>query len=132
MKRLAAFAVVALVGFLAVDELSDLTQSRPDPPNHAAETELVFTIDENRFTGGTPAAAVALWAACGAQTTSRPVVAASPEHVGGDSYRVVLRPAVGDGERRKLVGCLEDFTIERVRGTVRTLRAVPRQSPPDL
>ena len=37
-------------------------------------------------------------------------------------YRVVLRPAVGDHERRKLVGCLEDLTVDRVR---RRRRVVP-------
>ena len=131
MKRLAALVIAGLVGFLAVDELSDLTQSRPDSPNHSADSELIFAIDENRFTGGRSAAASALWAVCGARTTSRPVAAAGPEHVGGDIYRVVLRPAVGDGEARKLVGCLEDFTIERIRGTVRTLRAVPLQNSPN-
>jgi hypothetical protein len=125
MKRFAVvLALIASIA-LAVDVLGDLTQSRPDPRNSDADTELVFAVDENRFTGGADRAAAALWTVCGAQTTSSPVGNEHPRAIGEGRYRVVLHPAVGEGEERKLVGCLEDFTIERVRGGVVSFRAVP-------
>ena len=65
---------------------------------------------------------------CG-RTNSRPPEGGALVEIDEGSYRAVLRPAVGDGERRKLVGCLEDFTIERVRGSVQSFREVPIRTP---
>ena len=130
MKRVAAVVVLVVVGILAVSKLSDLTQSRSDPPNRAADTEVVIAVDENRFRGGLDGAATALWAVCAGQTTSRPTDGGMLAEIGDGRYRLVLRPAVGDDERRKLVGCLEDFTIERVRGNVQLIREVPIRTPP--
>jgi hypothetical protein len=61
---------------------------------------------------------------CAGQTDSRPVDERALDEIDSGVYRVVLRPAVGEGERRTLVGCLEDFTVERVRGDVRTFRKI--------
>ena len=130
MKRVAAVVVLVVVGILAVSKLSDLTQSRSDPPNRAADTEVVIAVDENRFRGGLDGAATALWAVCAGQTTSRPTDGGALAEIGDGRYRLVLRPAVGDDERRKLVGCLEDLTIERVRGNVQLIREVPIRTPP--
>jgi hypothetical protein len=124
MKRVVGFVLLVVVGTVAVDGLSDLTQSRPDTPNRDADTEVVVAVDENRFRGGVDEAAAALWAVCAGQTDSRPVDGGRLDEIDAGVYRVVLRPAVGEGERRKLVGCLEDFTVERVRGNVRTFREV--------
>ena len=114
-------SLLVVLGTLAVVGLSDLTQSRPDPLNRAADTEVVFAVDENRFRGGLDGAATALWAVCAGQTTSQPTDGGALAEIEEGRYRLVLRPAIGDGERRKLVGCLEDFTIERVRGSVQTV-----------
>ena len=45
--------------------------------------------------------------------------------LGDGRYRVVLRPAVGDHDERKLVGCLEDLTVDRVLGDVESFRTLP-------
>jgi hypothetical protein len=42
--------------------------------------------------------------------------------LGGDRYRVVLRPALGRHGELKLVGCLEDLTIDRVLADVKSVR----------
>ena len=39
-----------------------------------------------------------------------------------DTYRVVLAPAIGRHAKLKLVGCLEDFTIDRVFADVESVR----------
>jgi hypothetical protein len=125
MKRAAIVIALILAISAAVDVLGDLTQSRPDERNERADTEVVVAIDENRFNGGSAAAAAALWAVCAPQTSSRLVDGSGPEHIGDGRYRIVLYPAVGAREQRKLIGCLEDFTVERVRGGVVSFRAVP-------
>jgi hypothetical protein len=129
MRRAAAVVVLVVLGTVAVAALSELTQSRPDTPNRAADSELVIAVDENRFRGGADGAAAALWAVCVGQTNSRPPEGGALVEIDEGRYRAVLRPAVGDGERRKLVGCLEDFTIERVRGNVQSFREVPIRTP---
>lgn len=125
MKRLLAVVALIVAIAVAVDVLGDLTQSRPDERNFAADTELVLAVEQDRFNGGRDSAAAALWAVCSGQTTSRALDEAGLERVGEGRYRVVLRPAVGEGEQRKLVGCLEDFTVDRVKGNVETFRAIP-------
>ena len=62
MRRAAAVVVLVVLGTVAVAALSELTQSRPDAPNRAADSELVIAVDENRFRGGVDGAATALWA----------------------------------------------------------------------
>ena len=81
-------------------------------------------VDHDRFGTGDAGAAAALWAVCSAQTRSR--ATAPPAALGDGSFRVVLVPAVGEHEQRKLVGCLEDLTVDRVRGNVRSFEAVAR------
>ncbi len=48
------------------------------------------------------------------QTSSRASDDGALAPAAGGRYRVALRPAVGEHERRKLVGCLEDLTVDRV------------------
>ena len=123
MKRLAIVAVVIVVAVVAIGELSDLTQSRPDAIREGSVTELVVAVNEDRFGPGQDAAADALWAVCAAQTSSRVVDGTSGlESLGGDRYRVRLRPALGRHGELKLVGCLEDLTIDRVLGDVKSVR----------
>lgn len=124
MKRVALVVAVLLAGVVAVDLLGDLTQSRPDVINEAAVTELVVSVREDRFGTGPDDAAGALWAVCASQTRSRSVVGGGLDRIGDGRYRAVLVPAVGNNERKKLVGCLEDLTIDRVLGDVESFRTV--------
>lgn len=122
MKR--QLVVVALVagGVFAVGELGDLTQSRPDRVQADTRTELVLAVEADGFGPGEAAAADALWSLCQAQIDSRPD-ASGLQGIGAGRYRVVVEPAVGHRDERKLVGCLEDLTIDRVLGDVELLRS---------
>jgi hypothetical protein len=122
MKR--ALIAVALVAatVLGIDALGDLTQSRPDPIRDDAVTELVVSVEQDRFAQGDDAAAAALWAVCAGQTRSR--ADAPPAAVEEGRYRIVLAPAVGEHEARKLRGCLEDLTVDRVLGDIESWRTV--------
>jgi hypothetical protein len=122
MKRLLIVVALAVAAFVVVSELGDLTQSRPDPIRSDAATEVVLSVDEDRFGPGEDGAAAALWAICEAQTHSRETEDGELQRIGDGRYRVILRPAVGHHEQKKLVGCLEDLTVDRVVGNVESFR----------
>jgi hypothetical protein len=122
--RRAVVAVLLVVGaVVGVGALGDLTQSRPDPVHDGAVTELVLEVDQDRFTQGEAGAADALWAVCAGQTRSRPTAPLAA--IADGRYRVVLTPAVGEHEERKLRGCLEDLTVDRVVGDIESWRTMP-------
>ena len=122
MRRIAGGIALVAAAVVSIGALGDLTQSRPDPLRTDAVTELVLSVEHDRFVHGADGAAAALWAVCAGQTRSRLV----DELSGGEDgrYRVVLAPAVGEHEERKLRGCLEDLTVERVLGDVESWRTV--------
>lgn len=123
MKRWAIVIALVVIAVVSIGELSDLTQSRPDPVRADSVTELVVAVNEDRFGPGQDAAADALWAVCAAQTSARVVgVDDGLESLGGGSYRVRLQPALGHHSELKLVGCLEDLTIDRVLADVKSVR----------
>jgi hypothetical protein len=124
MKTAVVFVVVAIALGFGVDILGDLTQSRPDPVYADEVSEIVLSVDQDRFGGGEDAAADALWAVCAAQTNSR-MADDRLQSLGDSRYRAVLQPAVGDNDERQLVGCLEDLTVERVLGDVESVRTLP-------
>ena len=125
MKAAIVFVVVAIALGFGVDLLGDLTQSRPDPVYADEVSEVILSVNEDRFGGGEDAAADALWAVCAAQTTSRMAADDRLQSLGDGRYRAVLEPAVGDNDERQLVGCLEDLTVERVLGDVQSVRTLP-------
>jgi hypothetical protein len=118
VKHLAAVvAVVALAaGIVAVREA---TQNRPDAVVAGSTTLVDFDVDLHRYHRGEPAAAAALWLVCSASVSGD--VSAVPEPV-EDHWQVQITPAIGRHGRARLVGCLEDVTIDRVVGDVLALR----------
>ena len=120
MKRiiLTVTAVAALVA--AIVGMAELTQNRPDEQRAGSATTLSFTVSTRDFERGEPAAAVALWAVCAA-TVSGDVSAPAP--VDG-AWAVTITPAIGEHGENRLVGCLEDVTIDRVIGHVVALRNI--------
>ena len=122
MKALAVVVALSVAGFVVIGELGDLTQSRPDLVRDDAATELLLTVEEERFGTGPAGAAAALWAVCSAQTRSRATDDGELRPLGDGRYRLVLTPAVGHHEQTKLVGCLEDLTVDRVLGHVESFR----------
>ncbi len=123
MRRVVLAA--ALVGALAggVFELREATQNRPDRVVAGSLTTVDFTVDTNRFARGESVAATTLWAVCSA--TVGGAVSAAPLPVGEDRWRVTVEPAIGEHGRARLVGCLEDVTIDRVLGHVASLTSTP-------
>ena len=115
MKRAIATlaGVLALVGGIFV--MREATQNRADVVDPSSETTIDFTVDTSRFRRGEPAAAIALWSVCSA--TVGGTVSLVPE-ANGQAWRVHVAPSIGEHGENRLVGCLEDVTIDRVLGDV--------------
>jgi hypothetical protein len=111
-----ALGVLVLAGLtaLGIFGLAELTQNRPDPQVEGSTTVVQFDVATRDYRGGDGTAAQALWAVCSA-TVSGDVTL--PVLAGGD-YQVTVSPAIGDNGRKRLVGCLEDGTLDRVMGHV--------------
>jgi hypothetical protein len=116
-----ALATVALLGALAVGIvlMMEATQNRPDVREAGSITTVDFTVSTRDYQRGETAAATALWTVCSA--TIGGTVSPLPEPV-GDAWRVTIEPEVGEHGRSRLVGCLEDVTLDRVLGDVVSFR----------
>ena len=113
MKALAGLALAALTALGRVG-LAELTQNRPDPAVAGSTTVVAFDVATRDYRGGDETAAQALWAVCSA-TVDGEITAPAP--AGGD-FEVTISPAIGENGRKRLVGCLEDGTLDRVMGHV--------------
>ena len=119
MKRAVALLAVAAVAYLGIDMLSDATQTRPDDEHPNSRTELVFHVASRD--GPVDAAAHGLWGACQG-TAHRKVLEPGLVHAGDGNYRLVLQPSLGRHARDRMTGCLEDLTIDNVKGKVVSMK----------
>lgn len=111
MKKPLVWLVAMLLASVAVDALGDLTQSRPDHRVPGSFTTLRYSVETRGYRRGETAAAEALWAVC--MANARGEVTGGPRRA-GDAYEVEITPALGKNSRKRLVGCLEDATLDRV------------------
>lgn len=110
-----AFAVMIAVGGVGVSSLADLTQNRPDPVVDGTSTTIAFDVGTRRYNGTDLQAAQALWAVCAATVSGDATVpAAGPD----GAFTVSVSPAIGTNGRKRLLGCLQDSTLDRVQGHV--------------
>ncbi|MGN9818396.1 hypothetical protein ACTMUQ_24005 [Streptomyces sp. SD11] len=119
--RVLAAGVVgsALLAALVVG-LADLTQTREEEASDSEATSLLLRVDM-RGTDMTAErqslAARQLWERC-RDSTSVPLNRASLGELGDGLFAGVVRPALGDHDRMRLRGCLEDTGLDRTRLTV--------------
>lgn len=113
--------VVAAVLWLGIDQLADVTQTRPDVAVAGSSSEVVFSVATKRYEGTLEEAANALWAACGGTIPSVDDEAGVTPR-GEATFQVTVRPAIGPNAKDRLRGCLADATIDRVTGRVITIR----------
>jgi hypothetical protein len=119
MKR-ALIAVVAIAALaVGIVLMAELTQNRPDEVRAGSVTTVSFSVSTRDAQRGEPAAAAALWAVCAATV---PGDVSAPEPVDG-VWEVTIEPAIGEHGENRLVGCLEDVTLDRVVGHVVAVRA---------
>ncbi len=135
MRRavLVVVALAALVG--GIDMLADLTQDRPDPVLPGSRSEVVFEVASRDRQDSDFLAAQGLWGACQGTVRQR-LVDPGVMEVDGGRFRLQTEPALGEHAWRRLQGCLEDATLDRVKARVVSKRdlapgaaAHPAQAP---
>lgn len=118
MTARALLLAVALVIAAAVAYygLAEATQTRNDHLTPGTRSEVVVEIETRAYRQDLATAAHALWGTCAA-TVGRDLVG-EIEPLGDRRFRLVTSPALGRYGGERLVGCLNDLTIDRVRAEV--------------
>jgi hypothetical protein len=106
---------VALVTVLGVLALADATKYRGGL-GPEARTAVVFRVEVKHYHHDLEDAAASLWYAClpsvGWERATPPVA------VGDDRFSAEIRPGLPEDARRRFRGCVEDGTVDKVRGHV--------------
>jgi hypothetical protein len=123
MKRalLVALAVAALV--LGVDVLADLTQDRPDRVVPGSRSEILLDLRSRDRGGSALLSAQGLWGACQGTVHHR-LSEQGVVEVADGRFRLVTEPALGEHSWRRLQGCLEDTTLDKVKAHVVSKRDI--------
>lgn len=105
-----AIGVVVAAGIaLFIDALGDATQTRPDRLVPGSRTVIELQMSTRDGSSAFDAAR-ALWVACGGDAEDvTPVGDHQP-----DRYLAEAEPAMGPNAMRKVRGCLEDLTLDRI------------------
>lgn len=118
----AGLAVAAAVVTVGLDVLADASQNRPDKVVDGSASAVVVAVDPG--SARSPLAATStLWAACTTQVGgSFRVVGMS--HIGAGQVRLLVTPSVGKYAERRLRGCVNDATTDRINARVRSVTAL--------
>ena len=121
MKR-ALLVVLAVAGVvMGIDVLADLTQDRPDRVPPGSRSEVVLEVDSRDRTGSELLSAQGLWGACQG-TVYQKLAEPGVTQVAEGQFRLLTEPALGEHAWRRLQGCLEDATLDRVKARVLSKR----------
>ncbi len=129
MKRALLLVGLVVVAVVGIDWLADLTQNRPDQVLPGSRSEVVLKVTvRHRFEPAGLTTAEGLWGAC-QHTAFRQLLEPGIAEVGAGRFRVVTEPALGDHAWRRLKGCLEDITVDRVKADIVSKRDFPPGAP---
>jgi hypothetical protein len=112
-----ALAALLVVGF---EVLEERLETQEDVLVPGSRSELLVDVRVAR--GPVDVAASALVGACAWTVPDHVVTLVGPTDDHDGRYAVTVEPALEHHGRRKLVGCLEDGTIDRVWGDVRSIQ----------
>lgn len=116
--RRAVVVVLAVAGLaVGLDVLADLTQDRPDRIPAGSRSEIVLDVRHRSTDDAAHRTAQGLWGACQG-TVWQQLAEPGVVDLGGGRFLLATSPAVGEHAWRRLQGCLEDMTVDRVRATV--------------
>jgi hypothetical protein len=121
MRAVLGLVVVALVTTLGVVGLSDATKYEGETKSDGM-TRVVFDVDVKNYHHDLGDAATSLWYACVGAVNWHEVTA--PIVIADDDYEATVRPALGEDSRRRFRGCLEDGTVDKVRGDVELMETI--------
>ena len=121
MKR-GLLVVLAMAGVvMSIDVLADLTQDRPDRVLPGSRSEVLLEVDSRDRTGSELLSAQGLWGACQG-TVYQKLAEPGVTQVAEGQFRLLTEPALGEHAWRRLQGCLEDATLDRVKARVLSKR----------
>ena len=119
-----AVAALALAGAtLGVDALGDATQTRPDPYLPGTASAVEFSIANRAGTADPVQLAHNLWGACASQVGHRYRLAGIAG-TGAGRVEATIEPSIGRNAERRLRGCIEDATSDRLLASVVGVRRV--------
>lgn len=129
MKRRLLLLGLVVATVFGVDWLADLTQNRPDRIIPGSRSEVVLDVTvRHHFEPGRLTTAQGLWGAC-QHTAFRRLIPPGMVEIGEGRFRVVTEPSLGDNAWRRLKGCLEDVTVDRVKADIVSKRDFPPAPP---
>lgn len=129
MKRRLLLLGLVVAAVAGIDWLADLTQNRPDRNVPGSRSEVVLDVTvRHHYDPGRLTTAQGLWGAC-QHTAFRRLVAPGMVEIGEGRFRVVTEPALGKNAWRRLKGCLEDVTVDRVKADIVSKRDLPPGAP---
>ena len=109
--------------YAGIDALADLTQNRPDTLEVRGSTQLVMTVNASDSDFYSPVvAARGLWNHCRG-TINRSTPVPGRLRAGDGLVTLVLEPAIGENTEKRLVGCIQDATIDHVSADVLLVRS---------
>ena len=123
MKRALLLLVAASALAMGVDALADLTQDRPDRFLPGTRSEIVLDLKSRDRGGSALLSAQGLWGACQGTVRHR-LAEPGVMEVSDGRFRLVTEPALGEHSWRRLQGCLEDTTLDKVKAHVVSKRDV--------
>ena len=105
--------LVATVGGLIA--LSNATKFRGEQ-EQGGTTRVEFSVETRNYHHDLEDAASSLWYACVGAVSWED--ATHPEATDAGTFVASIRPALGEDSRRRFRGCLEDASVDRIRGDV--------------
>lgn len=122
MRATLGLLFVAVITVAGVIALSDATKFEGGVGS-SGSTEVVFSVDAQNYHHDLEDAAASLWYACvnsvGWETSTAPAL------LSGHRYLATIGPALPEDSRRRFRGCLEDATVDKVRGNVVAMHQLP-------
>lgn len=110
---LVVVAVATVVGLVA---LADATKFEGEV-DEGGTTEIMFAVDTKGYHHGLDNAATSLWNVC-IGTISWKEASGPTAATDDGTFRATVHPSLGEDTSRRLRGCLEDATVDKVRGNV--------------
>jgi hypothetical protein len=122
--RAVALVVTVVLAVVLVQGLRELTQSRPDELTAPGTTAIVVDIGQRRQIRPLDVVAADLWSSCRSRLPGPlELVAVTPTV--GERVRLDLDRALGHTGRARIVGCLQDYTLDLVQADVVSIDSSP-------
>jgi hypothetical protein len=126
VKRLLVVGILVVIAAFAVDAIGDATQTRADERDTSRQTEVTFHLKSRNYRQSLDTAAQALYGSCSA-TVPGDLVDPGVQAVGDGTYKFAVTPTLGEHGRERLLGCINDLSIDRVKSNIESIDDVPRE-----